>query len=142
MLLEFIVGGEPIAARTFQLIYEHFGPDDGILDRLHNFCLSLFLRGWSIGAGDRSSELLPGARFCFRLGSTSAELRNNFHEMGQWYHEADGRKTDLEGFLERTFPMEIPSEAHLVRFIENNFPEDLFHEEGTCELETEADSEP
>jgi hypothetical protein len=54
------------------------------------------------------------------------ELWNDFREPNYWYREGDGRKTDLEGFLEHHFLKEVPSELQLIRFGEAHFPEHLF----------------
>jgi hypothetical protein len=70
----------------------------------------------------------PAALFCFPLGSVAIELCNNLHEPDDWYMESDGTRPDLESFLERHFPKEVPSESHLVRFLEARFPSRLFQE--------------
>jgi hypothetical protein len=138
ILVRFVIESETIDARLFQMIYEHFGPAERILDCLNNFCVSLFSRNWRFGIGDRRVELCDDGMFCFRLGELAVELRNNFHQPNYWYFQGDGGKTDLEAFLERNFPMEIPSELHLVRFIEANFPEALFSAD---DLDSAAEAE-
>jgi hypothetical protein len=138
ILLEFIIQSKTITIGLFQLIYEHFGPTDHFFVRMNNFCLSLFSRNWGFGSGDRLVEFGPDGVFAFRLGPNSAHLRNNSHEIGYWYTDAEGRRCDVEAFFERQFPMEVPSETILVSFMERNFPETLFQDEEEPDNEEET----
>jgi hypothetical protein len=141
ILLSFVVQSDTVSIELFQLIYEHFGPEDHLFVRLNNFCVSLFARGWGFGSGHRCVELISGGVFRFRSDDYVAELKNNFHELGYWYGDGEHR-IDLETFFERHFPMEIASEGQLIDFVECHFPENLFVEESPAmDLDPEEESD-
>jgi hypothetical protein len=129
VLLGFVLQSDIVSVESFQLIYEHFGPETHLFTRLNNFCVSVFSRGWGFGSGSRCVELLPDGVFRLTVDDQVVDLQNNFRELGYWLKNSDNERGDIESFFERHFPMETPSEAQLISFVERHFPAELFADE-------------
>ena len=123
-LISYTIKSEIFDAKSFQNIYLHFGPTQGMQNKISAFFSAIFSRDWCIGEGKRTVSILPPNKFLFDDGFTQITLLNDksCKNGGIWLILDDQHKYETETFFEEYYPKELPTNEKFIYSIMKHFP--------------------
>lgn len=138
-LIEYLIQSDIFDAGMFQFIFIHFSPMESISGKISTLLSSIFSRGWTIGEGAKTVNLIRPYGFLFDDGNQQIMVYNNLKcsYPGLWlFNKENSENYEPESFFETFFPRELPSNDNFIDIIVKYFPATL---EGNDEFSDDND---